>query len=172
MQRWSFGLQKELKRTLIDIGYMGNRGTGLAVITEHDPVPARWLSTYPTRDQRTIDFLSQQVSDPYFGLSEFTGSKISGRNVARSQLLRPYSNFSSITASRGDGYNNWNLSPFKSFRFGERLRLQLRAEALGAMNHPLFESPNTAPTNSLFGTVGSVAANQQRQVWVGGKLNW
>ena len=40
------------------------------------------------------------------------------------------------------------------------------------MNHPLSGAPNTAPANSLFGTVGTVAANPQRQVWLGAKLNW
>ena len=40
------------------------------------------------------------------------------------------------------------------------------------MNHPLFSAPNVNPANTLFGTVGSVAANQQRQVFMGAKLSW
>jgi len=332
MQRWSFDVQKEIKRILIDVGYMGNRGTGLAISTEYDPVPEQWLSASPVRDQKTIDFLSQQVPNPYYGLPEFAGSNLSGRNTSRAQLLRPYSQFTSISSARsggfswyhslqtrierrfaqgytvqanytwsklmeafenlnptsayphrvistqdrphvfnvtamyelpfgkgkrwfrsakwqemlaggwtiqglyqgqsgpplnwgnvlfigdikaitlpvsqrtpdrwfntdagfvrdtrqqldsnirtfplrfnnirGDGYNNWNLSLFKSFRFSERVRLQLRAEAIDAMNHPMFDTPNVSPTNSLFGSVSSVAGNQQRQVWVGAKLAW
>ena len=332
MQRWSMGVQKEIKRVLIDVGYMGNRGTGLGRSIDYDAVPAQWLSRSPVRDQRTIDFLSAQVPNPYFGIPEFAGSGLTGRNVARSQLLRPYSQFTSISSAessgfswyhslqtrierrfwrdytvqvnytwsklmeafenlnatdpyphrvistqdrphvinitamyelplgkgkrwlrdsgwknwlvggwtvqglytgqsgpplgwgnvlfignikditlpvsqrspdrwfnidagfvrdtrqqldsnirtfplrfndiRGDGYNNWNLSLFKNFRFKERWRLQLRAEAIDAMNHPMFATPNTTPTSTAFGTVSSVVGNQQRQVWVGAKLSW
>jgi hypothetical protein len=332
IQRWSLGVQKEVKRTLIDVTYAGNRGTGLPLGVEFDPVPAQWLSTSPLRDQKTIDFLSQQVLNPYFGLPEFTGSNMSGRNVARSQLLRPFTQFTSIGSTqsagfswyhalqtrierrfgqgytvqvnytwsklmeateylnpsdtypsrvmspqdrphvlnitamyelpfgkgkrwlsgakwkdtvaggwtvqgvyqgqsgppltwgnilflgniknitrpvsqrspdrwfntdagfvrdsrqaldsnirtfplrfndiRGDGFNNWNLSLFKNFHFRERLKLQLRAEAIDAMNHPLFGTPNVNPANTLFGTVGSVAGDQQRQVFIGAKLSW
>jgi hypothetical protein len=332
VQRWSVGVQREIRRVLVDVSYMGNRGTGLPLSTDYNAVPAQWLSTSPVRDQKTVDFLSQLVANPYYGLPEFAGSSLTGRTVARSQLLRPYSQFTSISSTqsggfswyhslqtrverrfsqgytvqvnytwsklmeavdflnasdlypyrsispqdrphvlnitavyelpfgkgkrwlrnrkltdmvaggwtvqgvfqgqsgaplgwgnilftgnikdivlpvserspdrwfntaagfnrdtrqqldsnlrtfplrfndiRADGYNNWNVSLFKSFRFGERVRLQLRAEAIDAMNHPLFEAPNTNPTNSLFGTVGGVASNQQRQVFVGAKLSW
>jgi hypothetical protein len=331
-QRFSIGVQKEAKRILIDVGYMGNRATGLPFGREYDAVPAQFLSRSRTRDQQTIDFLSAQVSNPYFGLPAFVGSNLTGRTVARSQLLRPYSAFTSIGTTeslgfswyhslqtrierrfaqgytvqvnytwsklmeaidslnssdtypwrgisagdrphvfnitamyefpfgkgkrwlgssrvwdliaggwtvqglfqgqsgppldwgniifngsikdialpvsqrsadrwfntdagfvkdtrlqldsnlrafplrfsniRGDGFNNWNMSLFKSFRFRERLRLQLRAEAIDAMNHPMFNTPNTSPTNSLFGTISGVASDQQRQVWVGAKLSW
>jgi hypothetical protein len=332
MQRWSIGVQKEVKRTLIDVAYVGNRGTGLPISMEYDPTPAQWLSTSPLRDQKTIDFLSQQVSNPYYGLPEFAGSNMSGKTAAHSQLLAPYSQFTSVSSTqsagfswyhslqtrierrfaqgytvqvnytwsrlmeatdylnasdtypnrgispqdrphvinvtamyeipfgkgkhwlrdkrwqdlvaggwtvqgvyqgqsgpplawgniiflgnikditlpvdqrspdrwfntdagfskdsrqalasnirtfptrfndmRGDGYNNWNLSIFKNFVFRERLRLQLRVEAIDTMNHALFDTPNVNPNNSLFGTVSNVVGNQQRQIFVGAKLAW
>lgn len=332
MQRWSFGIQKEIRRLLLDLTYMGNRGTGLGRAVDFNPVPAPWLSRSPLRDQKTIDFLSQQVSNPYFGLPEFSGSNLAGRNVSRAQLLRPHSQFMSISSAlsdgfswyhslqarierrfargftlqanytwsklmeafenlnatdtyphrvislqdrphvfnvtalyelpfgkgqrwlrngkwsallaggwtvqglyqgqsgpplgwgnvlflgnikditlpasqrtpdrwfnteagfvrdprqqldynirtfplrfndiRGDGYNNWNLALFKNIRIGERWRLQIRAEAIDAMNHPMFSTPNTSPTSTAFGTVSSVVGNQQRQVWLGAKLTW
>jgi hypothetical protein len=37
------------------------------------------------------------------------------------------------------------------------------------MNHPLFSAPNTAPTNSLFGTVNSTRG-EARRVYAGLKL--
>jgi hypothetical protein len=332
MQRWSFGIQKEIRRLLMDLTYLGNRGTGLGRAVDFNPVPAQWLSRSPLRDQKTIDFLSQQVSNPYFGLTEFSGSNMAGRNVSRAQLLRPLSQFIAVSSAlsdgfswyhslqahierrfgrgftlqanytwsklmeafenlnatdtyphrvisvqdrpqvfnvtamyelpfgkgqrwlregkwsnllaggwtvqglyqgqsgpplgwgnvlflgnikditlpvsqrspdrwfnteagfvrdprqqldynirtfplrfndiRGDGYNNWNLALFKNIRIGERWRLQMRAEAIDAMNHPMFSTPNTSPTSSAFGTVSSVAGNQQRQVWLGAKLTW
>ena len=58
-----------------------------------------------------------------------------------------------ISGVRGGGINLWDMSAFKSFKVREGMKLQLRAEAEGAMNHPNFSPPNTAPTSTLFGTV-------------------
>jgi len=73
---------------------------------------------------------------------------------------------------RQDGYNNWDLSLFKTIRITERIRLQLRAEAQDALNHAMFAAPNTAPANTLFGQVNSIVGTEQRRVSVGGKLTW
>jgi len=100
MQRWSFSVQRELPgRVVVDVAYVGNRGTHLMVNQELNAVPRQYLSTSPFRDQRTIDFLSQQVNNPFFGLPEFAGTGLSGQRVARSQLLRPYPHFTSVTAN-------------------------------------------------------------------------
>lgn len=105
MQRWSLGVQREVKRILVDVAYMGNRGTGLSMDTDWNPMPGQWLSRSPVRDQKTIDFLSQQVPNPYFGMPEFAGSNLAGRNTSRSQLLRPYSAFQSISAAQSAGFS-------------------------------------------------------------------
>ncbi len=100
MQRWSFSVQKELPgRVVADVAYVGNRGTHLAVSQELNSVPREYLSTAPVRDQRTIDFLSQQVTNPFFGLPEFAGTGLSGQRVGRSQLLRPYPHFGDVTVN-------------------------------------------------------------------------
>src|SRR5690349_12351972 len=41
----------------------------------------------------------------------------------------------------------------KSTRVTEPARLQSRAEAINAMNHPQFTPPNTTPTRTFFGAV-------------------
>ena len=100
MQRWSASVQKELPgRIVADVSYVGNRGTHLPVSRELNAIPAQYFSTSPVRDQPAIDFLSTQVLNPFFGMPEFTGSNLAGRNVARSQLLRPFPHFTSITAT-------------------------------------------------------------------------
>src|SRR5262249_2375537 len=48
---------------------------------------------------RTIDFLSEQVANPFFGLPEFAGTGMSGQRTSRGQLLRPFPQFTSITAN-------------------------------------------------------------------------
>jgi hypothetical protein len=333
MQRWNLAVQREFPhRVLLEVAYVGNRGTGLGVSDDYDAVPAEYLSRSPVRDQPVIDLLSQAVNNPFFGLPEFAGSNLTGRTVARSQLLRPYPHFTGITSttsygyswyhslqvraekrfshgytiqasytwskfmeaieklnptdlhphrvispqdrphhivvsaiyefpfgrgkrflSRGgwlsallggwsvqgiyngqsgpplnwgnilfygnikeitlpkserrverwfnteagferdtrkqlawnirtfplrfndirqDGYNNWDLSLFKTIRIKERVSFQLRAEAQDAFNHAMFAAPNTTPTSTLFGQVNSIVGTEQRRISVGGKLSW
>ncbi len=56
---------------------------------------------------------------------------------------------------RGDGQVRWDFSAIKNFQILERMKLQFRAEALNAWNHPNLMTPNTSPTNSAFGTITS-----------------
>ena len=39
---------------------------------------------------------------------------------------------------RDQGYQNWDLSIFKNWKFKERLTAQFRAEFFNVLNHPLF----------------------------------
>ena len=77
-----------------------------------------------------------------------------------------------LTGLRGDGYNNWDLSLFKSWRIRERCTAQIRAEAQDALNHAMFAAPNTVPTNSAFGQVNASAAPEQRRVNIALRLSW
>lgn len=333
VQRWSFNIQHELPgRTLIEVGYVGNRGTGLGIAQDLNALPAQYLSTSPVRDQPTIDFLTQAVTNPFYGLPQFDGSGMQGRTVALSQLLKPYPEFAAInstlsggsswyhslqiraekrmaygftiqgsytwskfmeaisrlndtdtrpehvispqdrphhlimsgiyelpfgrgkhflsqgglvnhvlggwsvqgiyqaqsgppigfgnivfygniqdmvkptsdrtveqwfntgagfetdprkalgqnirtfpsrfTGLRADGFNNFDFSVFKTFPIHERLKFQLRAEAQDAFNHAMFAAPNTAPANTLFGSVNAIVGTEQRRISIVGKLNW
>jgi hypothetical protein len=97
------------------MGYVGNRGTGLDLNQNLDPVPAQYLSRLPVRDQATIDYLSAAVPNPFYGMPEFAGGTLQGRTVARSQLLRPYPQFDGVSTTFSAGFS-WYHS------------LQMRAE--------------------------------------------
>lgn len=330
-QRWSLSIQFEpLARTLFELGYIGSRSVKQRVSTEFNPVPARYLSTSPVRDQAVIDFLSASVANPFLGIPAFAGSALyASRNTSRSQLLRPYPHFTSLTTGlpagatwynaltarferrmqgglqlhaaytwsktmeaveylnptdsrlhqvasdldrphrlvvtgiyelpfgkgkpiagsakgwlnqliggwqvqaiytgqsgpplafgnviywgtyhalrrsnptpdlwfntdnferdsrkqlasnirtfplrlsqvRADGINLWDMGAFKNFSLREGVRLQLRAEAEGALNHPQFNPPNTTPTSTLFGKVSATQTGEgERRVFLGLKL--
>jgi hypothetical protein len=106
MQRWSFGVQRELPwRVLLETSYLGNRGTKLAVGRDLTVLPEQYYSRWPVRDQATIDFLTANVLSPFFGIAAFEGSGTSGRNVQRQRLLTPYPHFGNINTDDDTGYS-------------------------------------------------------------------
>jgi hypothetical protein len=56
------------------------------------------------RDDATNNRLSQQVPNPFIGL---VATGLTGTNVARSQLLRPYPQFTSIQATETNGQSDY-----------------------------------------------------------------
>lgn len=107
MQRWQFGIQRELKAGFVlDAAYVGNRGTHIEIGQNLNVTPQRYLSTSPTRDQATINYLSTNLPNPFVGLlpAGATGT-FTGANIARERLLRPYPMFDAVNQSRFDGYS-------------------------------------------------------------------
>jgi hypothetical protein len=119
MQRYSFGIQQQLpKDFFFDVSYIANRGSSLAVSRQFTAIPNSLLSTSPSRDQQTINYLSSQVPNPFYPLP---GTNIAGVNVARSQLLRPYPHFTSLASSRPEGaswYHSLQTTFERRFRQG------------------------------------------------------
>jgi hypothetical protein len=70
---------------------------------------------------------------------------------------------------RGPGQVNWDISVFKTFSVFESFKAQFRAEALNAMNTPLFRGPNTAFGNGSFGRITS-QGNFPRMLQLGLRL--
>jgi hypothetical protein len=104
--RWSLGIQRELPwQLLVEATYVGAHGENLPVVRQLNAVPQQYFSTSPVRDNATNDRLSQQVPNPFVGLVP-TG--LTGANVSRSQLLRPYPQFTSIQAIETNGLSDYN----------------------------------------------------------------
>jgi hypothetical protein len=121
-QRWSLGLQYELPfGFVVDSAYVGNRGTRIAVTRNYNATPNRYLSTLPTRDQTTINFLSQQFPSPFRGLNS-----IFGNNISREQLLRPFPHFGAVNVEQPIGYSWYHSMQSKiEKRFAQGLTFQL-----------------------------------------------
>jgi hypothetical protein len=119
--RWSIGFQRELPgQWVFEATYVGNRGYDLPTYWadgtslrqwELNVVPRQYLSTSPTRDTATINFLTQQVPNPMAGLLPGTG--INGATVARSQLLYAYPQYTSIRTERRDGTSSYHSGQFR-----------------------------------------------------------
>jgi hypothetical protein len=99
--RWTFGFQRQLPlKAVIEMSYVGNRGTRLPVNRDLNGLPNQFLSTSPVRDQDQINYLSQNFPNPFRGLDP-----IYGANINRSQAFRPYPHFGSITVNQPVGYS-------------------------------------------------------------------
>ncbi len=109
MQRWTFSMQRMLgSRTVFEATYVGNRGTHLQANRQFDPIPRQYLSTKSERDGPVITFLGAQVANPFASLPEFFGTTLGTQRIAVSQLLRPYPEFTGITANIPDGYSYYH----------------------------------------------------------------
>jgi hypothetical protein len=100
-QRWSAGLQQLLPwQFLGEASYVASRGTRLGVVRELNATPAEYLSASLTRDQATIDHLSETFPNPFYGTDPIFGARIS-----RANLLKPYPHFGSVSAAEPIGYS-------------------------------------------------------------------
>ena len=104
MQRWQFALQRQLPgNSVLEVSYVGNRGTRLRATQDLNPIPRPYLSTLPARDQATINLLSAQVPNPFYPLLPRTN--LAATTVARSQLLKADPQFSGVTSIMNSGFS-------------------------------------------------------------------
>jgi hypothetical protein len=92
--------------------------------------------------------------------------------VSSQQLSQNFRTFpSQFSNLRIDHTNNIDLTLTKTFKVGERVKIQFRAEALNLTNKPLFATPNLTPTSSAFGTITS-QTNNPRYIQFGARLSF
>lgn len=146
-QRWSLGIQHLLPWQFVgQADYVATRGSRLGVFRELNATPARYLSTKPTRDQATIDFLSATFPNPFFGTNPIFGSRIS-----RANLLRPYPQFGSVTSIEQAGHSRYHsLQVSSERRFSDGFTFQLAYTWSKLMEAVEFLNPtDPAPYESI-----------------------
>ncbi len=121
--RWQAGIQRDLGRGwVVELTYLGSRGSDLPVLREINGLPTEFLSTSRVRDTAHEAFLSQQVPNPFQGL--LPGTAFNGATIARSQLLRPFPQFGSIVTEEyvgSDRYHAGTIRVEKRFSNGNSL---------------------------------------------------
>jgi hypothetical protein len=156
-KRWQFSIQRELpQRVLLDVGYVGNHGDDLETSRDYRPLPLQYLSRLPYRDTATINYLSEQVPNPFAGL--LPGTSLSGANVSRSYLLSSgaYPHFTGLTSTSFEGYS-W----FHSLQ----VKMERRFAAGWSLNATYMWSKNMEATGRLNGYVSPleyVVSDQDR----------
>ena len=74
---------------------------------------------------------------------------------------------------RGPGFFETDMSIYRTFSISEKVKFQLRAEALNATNHANFNLPDANVNSTTFGYITSTyGANQSRQWRFGARLSF
>jgi hypothetical protein len=71
---------------------------------------------------------------------------------------------------RADGIHNIDASLIKNTSINERMKVQLRFEAINAFNHPLFAAPSTTIGSSFGKITNTNQANYPRRIQMGAKF--
>ena len=104
MQRWQFSIQREFPhRVVLDLAYVGNRGTHIETTRDLNALPVVYLSRTGERDQPLIDYLSANLPNPFYPL--LPGTARAGTLISRATLLTAYPHFTSVSTTTNEGYS-------------------------------------------------------------------
>ncbi len=71
-----------------------------------------------------------------------------------------------LNGLRADGLNQWNLNVLREFKFAERVRFQVRGDAINLMNRSQMNPPDLNPTSTNFGRITSQTSSLNRMYQV------
>ncbi len=129
-ERWSLGVQYALPAELVfEANYVGSDGYHIRITRDFDPLANSYLSpdrTRTTAQVNNFNTLTKNVTNPFAGISVPGTSSLTGSTVAQSQLLKPYPEYTGVTASNPEGYSTYNsLQTQLSKRFSHGYNLSI-----------------------------------------------
>jgi hypothetical protein len=151
VHQFSFGIQRELPGHIsAEASYVGSRTRAALVSKSIDSLSAADLALGDPSKGGNPNYLNQQVPNPFQGL--LPGTTINGATVARSQLLRPFPEFTNVTESNLNvgkvWYNSLQVGVQKRYAhgltFSANYTLSKNIQATSYLN-----AQDPAPTNVL-----------------------
>ena len=136
--------------TILEVGYIGNRGLFLP-----DGDPGTPYDQLPTSYLALGQHLYDQVANPFFGIITTAGSNLSNPTVSRNQLLRPFPQYSNVQSVRKpDKQSNYQALTVKvDKRFQQGLSVLLSFTASKTLD-------NASAAVNYLGPASSTFANQ------------
>ena len=137
MQRWSFGVQRELfGGIVVRADYVGNRGTHIEIARNLNVTPQQFLSHDPSTDTANRTLLATPVPNPFNPPSSTPApanvvllppNSVIGAStsIAFERLLRPFPEFDTVNTTYNGGYSWYHsgqLSVTKRFSHGYSLQ--------------------------------------------------
>ncbi len=124
MQRWLFNLQRELPdKTVIEAGYVANRGTNIEFNRDLNAVPNQYLSTLGVRDEARYNYLTYNLPNPYYPMLPNTSRQ--STIIQRRELLKAFPHFPDAITTTNQGYSWYHsLQAGARKRFGRGYTLQ------------------------------------------------
>jgi len=132
--RWQIGIQRELPWGFVgEAAYVGNYGYDLEIVRELNAIPNQYLIDAgivggvvdPTLVARS-NALGVGLPNPFKNVPGYEGTSFfTGSTIARSQLLRPFPQFTSVISSNNDGkswYHSGQFSISKRFSSGNTIQ--------------------------------------------------
>jgi hypothetical protein len=121
VHQFSFGIQRELPGHInAEASYVGSRTMAALVSNSIDSISAANLALGDPTKGGDPNYLNQQLPNPFQDL--LPGTTINGPTVARSQLLRPFPEFTGVTVTNTNvgriWYNSLQVSVQKRYSHG------------------------------------------------------
>jgi hypothetical protein len=121
VHQFSFGIQRELPGHIsVEASYVGSRTRDALVANSINSISLANLALGDPTKGGDPNYLNQQVPNPFQGL--LPGTTINGATVARSQLLKPFPEFTGVTITDTNvgkiWYNSLQVSVQKRYSHG------------------------------------------------------
>lgn len=141
---------------------------GWSTVTNQSPRTGLGTATSSTGGGGGVADRPNEVCNPNAG-AQHTIAQWFNTSCFVGQTIGTYGNEGPGTVEL-PGVTTLDFSIFKNFAIRESVKLEFRAEAFNALNHPNFDAPNLALGNALYGQITTAANNLPRNIQFGLKL--
>ena len=116
-QRWQMSIQRQFGRsTMVEAAYVGNRSTKIEIDRDLNVLGNQNLSHSPFFDPQVVNYLSANVPNPFRGIAGVNGTLGTNNTITRETLLKPFPQFTAVTAETYQGYSWYHSLQMRASR--------------------------------------------------------